>query len=99
MTQCPPEAGQHETAGMRRIASGYGQPGGRVKLTGCGRPTTRSDTPSQIPATARSCGKDRKVVSVPGARLGITESPGATLHRRERGGEGRCPPLVIHTCG
>jgi hypothetical protein len=48
---------------------------------------------------ARSCGKDRKVVSVPGARLGFTESPGATLHRRERGGEGRCPPLVIHTCG
>jgi hypothetical protein len=49
MTQCPPEAGQHETAGMRRISSGYGQPGGRVKLTGCVDGTSHNDTPTEVP--------------------------------------------------
>jgi hypothetical protein len=73
-------------------ADGSNSPGASPTRAAATR-RTRSQRP------ARSCGKARKVVSVPGARLGFTESPGATLHRRERGGEGRCPPLVIHTCG
>ena len=47
--QWAPKAGQHETAGIRRIASGYGQPGGRVKLTGCVAAISHSDTPIEIP--------------------------------------------------
>jgi hypothetical protein len=86
----PEDAGSLQGTDSR--ADGSNSPGASLARAAA---TRRASSPGP----ARSCGKDRKVVSVPGARLGFTESPGATLHRRERGGEGRCPPLVIHRCG
>ena len=62
-------------------------------------PTGRSATRRATSLSAhRSCGKCRKVVSVPGARLGITESPGATVPRGRPRPRGPSPsPTAVHT--
>jgi hypothetical protein len=79
-----------EQAGYR---PGYGPSGGRVK-----RPSTSLRRPAGPTRRLtsllrrRSCGKSRKVVSVPGARLGITESPGDYSALRVE----QCGPSLSH---
>ena len=83
---CSTNHGQHETAGPSRRSSGYGPSGGTVKLADSGPvPQTIRDHATRRRRCLRaawSCGKCRKVVSVRHARLGTTESPGATILRR-----------------